>query len=240
MEALRKAEHAIKSFANTMSLAQVAKSSDLLKNIKLTSQRQEEAFRRITPLSEPFIGAWMAASTKFKKLSADQLMERQRQVQTLYETRFASMQRLVAFFVLFHEMGKRVQDFWPAWTMGYLGYRIDRTHSIMRIATTASPVSGAEVRDRINYLSLRTELEKALAVINGMAQHFKQKSVLMARLAEMKEKPLNVAGAGIEKLIAPKSAKDAVREVAAKPPPTSFEDSYLICISAWVILCVGV
>ena len=147
------------------------------------------------------------------------LVESQGFSMQLYETRIASLQRFVAMTVMFHELGKRVQDFWPAWTMGYLGYRIDRTHSIMRIATTASPVSGAEVRDRINYLSLRTELEKALAVINGMAQHFKQKSVLMARLAEMKEKPLNVAGAGIEKLIAPKSAKDAVREVAAKPPP---------------------
>ena len=43
-------------------------------------------------------------------------------------------------FVMFHELGKRVQDFWPTWTLGYLGYDMSRTHSIMRIATTASPV----------------------------------------------------------------------------------------------------
>ena len=147
------------------------------------------------------------------------LVESQGFSMQLYETRIASLQRFVAMAVMFHELGKRVQDFWPSWTLGYLGYRIDRTHSIMRIATTASPVSGAEVRDRINYLSLRTELEKALALINVMAQNFKQKSHLLARLAEMKDKPLNVAGAGMEKLIAPKSAKDAVGEAVEKPKP---------------------
>jgi hypothetical protein len=30
-------------------------------------------------------------------------------------------------------------------SLGYLNYDMSRTHSIMRIATTASPISGAEV-----------------------------------------------------------------------------------------------
>lgn len=65
----------------------------------------------------------------------------------LYEGRVASMQRLVSFFVLFHKMGQAVQDFWVAVApMGLLGYEMDRTHSIMRIATTASPVSGKKER----------------------------------------------------------------------------------------------
>ena len=55
------------------------------------------------------------------------------------------MQRAVAMYVMFHEMGARCAAFWPSWSFGLLRYRIDRTHSIMRIATTASPVSGAEV-----------------------------------------------------------------------------------------------
>ena len=38
--------------------------------------------------------------------------------------------------------------FWLSWTFGYLKYDMARTHSIMRIATTASPVSGAEVSQR--------------------------------------------------------------------------------------------
>ena len=83
-------------------------------------------------------------------------MEQQILVQALYESRFASMQRLVAFFVMFHEMGKTVQDFWPFVSFGLLGYDMSRSQSIMRIATTASPVSGMEVR-------LRTlELQKAI------------------------------------------------------------------------------
>ena len=39
-------------------------------------------------------------------------------------------------YIMFHQMGKRVADFWPAVSFGLLGYRMDRTHSIMRIATT--------------------------------------------------------------------------------------------------------
>ena len=80
-------------------------------------------------------------------------------MQTLYETRFASMQRLVAFFVLFHEMGKRVQDFWPRVSLGLLRYDMSRSHSMMRIASTASPVSGMEVRERTQQLRCIREWE---------------------------------------------------------------------------------
>ena len=44
---------------------------------------------------------------------------------------------------------------------------MDRTHSIMRIATTASPVSGAEVRDRRSFIALNTAFNNALAVIDN-------------------------------------------------------------------------
>ena len=43
------------------------------------------------------------------------------------------------------EMVLSPQDWWPMVSFGYLKYDMSRTHSIMRIATTASPVSGAEV-----------------------------------------------------------------------------------------------
>jgi hypothetical protein len=85
------------------------------------------------------------------------LAETQRHVMQLYESRTASMQRFVAFCVMFHEIGKRVQDFWSTVSLGLLGYKMERTHSIMRIATTASPISGAEVRDRMCHISVRTE-----------------------------------------------------------------------------------
>ena len=72
------------------------------------------------------------------------------------------MQRLVGFMVIFYHMGKRVQDFWPAVSLGLLGYDMSRTQSIMRVATTASPVSGMEVRERILHLS-EEEHRKAAA-----------------------------------------------------------------------------
>ena len=133
--------------SRSLALAAVARNPDLIKDLK-TSAAKPERFGRIEPLNEPFLGAWMATSAKLKKLSTQGLMERQQLVQTLYEGRYASMQRLVAFFVMFHEMGKQVQDFWPRVSGGLLGYDMSRSQSIMRIATTASPVSGMEVRLR--------------------------------------------------------------------------------------------
>ena len=45
----------------------------------------------------------------------------------LYEGRIASLQRALAFFVMFHEMGKCISDFWPSVSFGLLRYRMDRT-----------------------------------------------------------------------------------------------------------------
>jgi hypothetical protein len=84
----------------------------------------------------------------------------------LYEGRIASMQRFVAMTVMFHEMGRRVERFFPRVSFGYLGYRMDRTHSIMRIATTASPVSGSDVRERMESLKLMDTISKAVNVIS--------------------------------------------------------------------------
>lgn len=98
------------------------------------------------------------------------LCEAQHLSMELYEGRIASMQRFVAMTVMFHEMGLRVQRFFPNLSFGALGYRMDRTHSIMRIATTASPVSGSDVRERMESLKLMGTISKAVNVI-GTAWH---------------------------------------------------------------------
>ena len=90
----------------------------------------------------------------------------------LYESRVASLERAVAFFVLFHEMGARVAAFWPGVSRGLLGYRIDRTHSIMRIATTASPVSGADVRERMKALAQLKQWRNASGLILSLADRW--------------------------------------------------------------------
>ena len=115
----------------------------------------------IEPLTEPFLGAWMSGQVGYVTLGNDELMRRQQLVQVLSESRFDELQRLVSFFVLFHSMGKAVQDWWPRWSLGLLGYDMARSQSIMRVATTASPVSGMEVRERM--LAIQTETRKAQA-----------------------------------------------------------------------------
>jgi len=95
----------------------------------------------------------------------DRLIELQVISMRLYETRIASLQRCVAFMVLFHQMGKNVADFWSYVSFGLLGYDMSRTHSIMRIATTASPVSGAEVRARTLELARGRQIHKAMATL---------------------------------------------------------------------------
>ena len=83
----------------------------------------------------------------------------------LYESRIASLQQFVAMTVMFHQIGYRVQSFFPKVSFGMLGYRMDRTHSIMRIATTASPVSGADVRERMEELRLMLKIERSVQLI---------------------------------------------------------------------------
>lgn len=76
---------------------------------------------------------------------------------------------------MFHELGKRVENFFSKLTFGILGYRYDRTHSIMRIATTASPVSGADVRERIHLLRVSTKVKRALEVVSFAWQKYRQR-----------------------------------------------------------------
>ena len=60
----------------------------------------------VEPLEESFLGAWMGSDARYKGLTTKELVRKQKTLQTLYETRCASLQRLVGFFVLFHAMGK--------------------------------------------------------------------------------------------------------------------------------------
>ena len=102
-------------------------------------------FPQVEVCAEPYFGERLR---KLAPRDADPfaLVEAQTTAMRLYESRVASLQRFVAFCVLFHALAKKVADWWPRWTLGLFKYRIDRTHSIMRIATTASPAR-SRVRD---------------------------------------------------------------------------------------------
>jgi hypothetical protein len=95
----------------------------------------------------------------------------------LYEARIASLQRFVAMTVLFHQIAVRVQSFFSKISFGWWGYRIDRTHSIMRVATTASPASGAHVRKQMEVLGVLNRLNRAVHVISAAWFRYKQKKV---------------------------------------------------------------
>ena len=94
-------------------------------------------------------GARAGLEEKLQSATIGDWMDAQNELQEIYEGRMGSLERFVAFLVLFHEMGKKVQDWWPRMSCGMLGYDMSRSHSIMRIATTASPVPGYDVRHKI-------------------------------------------------------------------------------------------
>lgn len=95
----------------------------------------------------------------------------------LYEARIASLQRFVSMAVLFHQLAFRVQSFFATISFGWWGYRIDRTHSMLRVATTASPTSGAHVRKQIEVLRLMTNLNRAADVIGGAWKRYQAQKV---------------------------------------------------------------
>jgi len=60
-------------------------------------------------------------------------------MESFCEARFASFERYMAFLVAFHSMASTVAGFWP------LNFDISRSQSQLRIATTAAPISAAEI-----------------------------------------------------------------------------------------------
>jgi hypothetical protein len=139
---------------------------DVLTVLEKSDSRDESGLLLVEPSGEEYFGEAIRRSAP-SRLKPFTLVESQDLSMQLYESRVASLQRFVSMTVLFHQLGDRVAKFWPAVSFGYLGYRMDRTHSIMRIATTASPVSGAEVRDRRSFIALNTAFNNALAVIDN-------------------------------------------------------------------------
>lgn len=133
---------------------------EVLGKLSVTN-RDERGLAQVMPSEERYFGEELR-KTAPKGTGPFLMSQSQHLVMELYESRIASMQRFVAMTVMFHQMGSRVQNFFPNISFGYLGYRMDRTHSIMRIATTASPVSGADVRDRMVELLLRHKIQKAV------------------------------------------------------------------------------
>jgi hypothetical protein len=154
------------------------KTSYLDQMVKLPpSNRDERGIIQIEVSREKYFGEILRKYNAGKsKRDVDFMLARSQHFsQELYETRIASLQRFVAMTVIFHQMGKRVQEFFAKISFGLLGYRMDRTHSIMRIATTASPISGSDVRQRTRHLQLLTKVTHSINVISTAYLVYKAK-----------------------------------------------------------------
>ena len=135
---------------------------DLFRKIGVVD-RDARGLMQVMPSTETYFGEDLTHPTGVGLFIMSQS---QHLAMELYESRIASMQRFVAMTIMFHRMGMRVQSFFERISFGLLGYRMDRTHSIMRIATTASPVSGADVRDRMLELHLRYKILNTVNLIS--------------------------------------------------------------------------
>jgi EF-hand domain pair len=154
------------------------KTSTLLQGVKLPPcNRDERGIIQIEASREKYFGEVLRKYDAGKSMKEVDFMlaKSQHFSQELYETRIASLQRFVAMTVMFHQMGKRVQDFFAKISFGFFGYRMDRTHSIMRIATTASPISGSDVRQRMRHLQLLKKVNHSINVISSAYLAYKNK-----------------------------------------------------------------
>ena len=151
------------SFEEFLALAKTPE-ADLMNTLQ-KRDRNRAGLSVIQPSEESYFGEDFRKNAP-SSVKTFQLAKSQHYAMELYEARIASLQRYVAFCVLFHQLGKRVQDFFPKISFGLLGYRMDRTHSIMRIATTASPVSGADVRERMEVMRIKHTVNNAVATIS--------------------------------------------------------------------------
>lgn len=151
---------------NFDAFVKVARMADVEVERSLVSfGRDARGLVQVEPSTERYFGERLRnASSSVKEAYA--LSKSQHFSMELYESRVASMQRYVAMCVMFHELGGNVEGFFRTLSCGLLGYQMDRTHSIMRIATTASPVSGAEVRDRMERLRLTNKVRNAVRTIS--------------------------------------------------------------------------
>lgn len=148
------------------------------------SNRDERGVIQIEPSNEKYFGEIIrnlntgAGDLDFRAARIQHF------AQELYESRIASLQRFVAMTVMFHQMGKRVEGFFARISFGLLAYRMDRTHSIMRIATTASPVSGADVKQQMRHLQLLKKIQHSVNVISTAYSRYKSNKVAPTVVAE--------------------------------------------------------
>jgi hypothetical protein len=147
---------------------------EILRKLQM-APRDSHGFLQALPTEEQYFGQSLQKLVDSTKVGAFAMSRSQHFAMELYESRIASLERFVTMCVIFHQMGNRVQRFFSTYSLGLLGYRMDRTHSIMRIATTASPVGSAHIRERIEALALRTKIQNSIRTISTAWLRYEQR-----------------------------------------------------------------
>merc|ERR1719388_740600 len=194
----------------------------ILKKLSTGNEGDTRGLANVEPSNEKYFGEQLRKQAP-AKADPYNLVEAQYTSMRLYETRVASMQRFVAFCVMFHELGLQVQDWWASVSFGILAYRMDRTHSIMRIATTASPISGAEVRDRMQFIAAKSHFHRTMDTFRVRLHNHRVKKEWMGRFGKFDESE------GLLGKFDESEAKQKLKETPVKDqlaePPGKFDES---------------
>eukprot|EP00978_Attheya_sp_CCMP212_P016647 scaffold43793_cov58-Attheya_sp.AAC.2 len=181
------------------------------------TNRDKNGIIQVSASNEEFFGQDIIQGDNigdFRNIAYSGATQSQHFAQELYESRIASLQRFVSMTVMFHQIALRVQSFFPKISFGFLGYRVDRTHSIMRIATTASPVSGADVRERMRVLQMYRKINDSVAIISSAWLSYK-KAKEMERLAELEHLVSNKEGRRVKLVLETHDGKRSNRITVA-------------------------
>jgi hypothetical protein len=166
------------------------KDSGLGSDVKLPPSNQDEhGMIQIKESKEKHFGENIRKynAGKYNQELALKVARSQHLVQELYKTRAAPLHQFVARTVMFHQMGKHVEGFFDRISFGFLSYRMDRMHSVMWIATTASSVSGGDVKEQMQHLQLLKKVQHSVHVISLAYLRHKKAAVKRTVSAEKEE-----------------------------------------------------
>jgi hypothetical protein len=98
-------------------------------------------------------------------VGAKAVLDAEAVMKDIFEGRWASLERYIGFLVLFHAMALRVScSSWPL-----PSWDISRSQSILRVASTAAPISGAEVAHQLAGEPAPTAFTVPQRVLDGHA-----------------------------------------------------------------------
>ena len=117
---------------------------------------------------------------EYKTTGSKAVLDAEATVKDLFEGRLLSFERYISFLVLFHAMALRVST--SSWPLP--PWDISRSQSILRVASTAAPVSGAEVAARLAGEPAPTQLRMYRRMVEGKVTTAKTQVVEVAAVVE--------------------------------------------------------